>query len=214
MDKIDNFYKTATELYTSSLRALEQRSTAFLFSQSLLVGALAILFPTLANQKDYNIFIPLLGVTMVGLALSLAYFVGHKVTSIDTAYWRAYMRWLETKMKIEDNFPKNCTPWQLCFTYAEQKENKAPWSRGFAQRRLPAPILWLFSPGLFTLVWIYALLWVVQTYCQSFSTTYFWTITSILTFLVTAKIVYSWLKPKDKIYEEIGEIVKRAETND
>lgn len=202
------WYRAATELYTSSLRALEQRNMAFLFTQSLLVGAFAILLSNFASPKVYDMFIPLLGITIIGLALGIVYFVGHETVSKDTAFWRAYLRWLEDRIKPQNGVTKCCSPWKLCYEYSKAKDSQNCWSRGYAMERLPGPILWLVSPAVFLIVWIFCFWWVIQVYCQSFNVCYFWVVSIVLALIVIVVTARRWRK-KEHIHQDLSEIHDR-----
>ena len=208
MDEINNFYKTATELYSSSLRALEQRSNAFLLTQSFLVGAFAILFYFFQSDINLALFVPTLGIILIGFVFSLVFYFSHQVTSKDAAFWRAYMRFLESKFSN-----KNEGPWHLFYKYADNKEGKGWGTRGEATKKLPAPILWLISPAIFCVAWIWALLWTIQLFAHSSDSgtcSWLWVALGIsFSIAIIFHTIYRWRKAKDNIYKEIQELIKQ-----
>ena len=102
MDENTYYYSAAIELYTSSLRALEQRATAFLTTQSLLVAAFAVLFSRYYLEIHFSVFLIIVGICVIGFAFSLIFYLKHKVTSEDAAFWRAYARYLENNIKSDN----------------------------------------------------------------------------------------------------------------
>lgn len=213
MDEINNFYKTATELYSSSLRALEQRSNAFLLTQSILVSAFAILFYYFQSDINLALFVPTLGIILIGFVFSLVFYCSHQVTSKDAAFWRAYMRFLEGKFSTKNNDSSQEGPWQTFYKYVDNKEGKGFGTRGEAAKKLPAPILWLISPAIFCVAWIWAILWTIQLFAHSSdSGTWFWlwvTLGILFSIAIIVHTICRWQKAKDNIYKEIQELVKQ-----
>jgi len=155
-----------------------------------------------------NMFMPLLGITIIGLALGIVYFVGQETVSKDTAFWRAYLRWLEDRedrIEPQNGVTKCCSPWKLCYAYSQAKESQNCWSRGYAMERLPGPILWLVSPAVFLIVWIFCFWWVIQVYCQSFNVCCFGLVSGLLVLIVAVVTACRWRK-KEHIYQDLPEI--------
>lgn len=222
---MNDWYRTATELYTNSLRALEQRSTAFLFTQSLLVGAFVILLVSF-QPNNIGLFVTTLGIALIGLAFSLLFYFNHLITSKDAAYWRAYMRFLEKKFsRIIDDISIKERPWHLFYEYIEKIERKEPkgswaricyrisrlWSWENAAKKWPAPILWLAAPAIFCIAWIWALLCAIQLYYPCFTQVCvgFWPIGLALSFLISTITIYRWCKAKDNICNEINQLATK-----
>ena len=203
------WYRSATELWISSLRALEQRSTAFLFMHSLLVGAFAVLFVGFQSDIDIKLFIPVLGVTILGLTSSLLFCFFHRITSKDAAYWRAYMRFLEEE-NTNTAASNDNRPWSLYYKYAEKTETDKIWNYGGAVKRLPAPLLWLGTPVLFATAWTCALVWIIQLYVLGSDEICFWLWVVFGFVCVVAGITttFVWAKTIDDTYEKLKKLSK------
>ncbi|MFC1982438.1 hypothetical protein ACFLV5_01420 [Chloroflexota bacterium] len=157
-------YRTATELYSSSLRALEQRASAFLTTQSLLVAAFAVLFISFYSNINLSLFVSIIGICLIGFIISLTFYFYHQVTSKDAAFWRAYSRFLEDNFPEENKGINGQNPWQTFYKYAKNKEPKYLGSRGDAAEKLPAPMLWLLSPAIFLIAWLCASVWIIEIF--------------------------------------------------
>jgi hypothetical protein len=146
MDTADR-YKAAVELYASSIRALEQRSGAFLTMQSFLIAAYALLLTR--NNSNFVVF--LWAISVFGLVTCVMFLIAGRITSIDASVWRSYMRTIE-------GTESNELPW----VYYDKKYRERA-LRLFGDKcrpaigaadKLPGPTLWLGLPVVFLNVWV------------------------------------------------------------
>lgn len=164
-------YQTATELYTSSLRALEQRAMAFLIVQSLLVTSYATLFSKYNGENSAIPHLVLYGVALLGIAFCILFYVAGRTVSQDTWLWRKRMQSLE----------KGTTD-KLWSEFCEDGKKRF-WLQKHCMDRLPAPTLWIISPALFFAIWICALLII-------YDINWWWFIIAILPIVVGTSIIY------------------------
>ena len=202
---MEAWYRTATELYTSSLRAMEQRSAMFLLSQSFLVGAFAYLFVSFEKHRELSLFASTLIIAVIGLVYAIVFFVLHKVTSKDAAYWRAYMRFLEGKFYAQDAVPVEERPWHLFYKCMKnQKRCCKLGSWEDASSKLPGPILWLGSPAIFLVLWVWLLTWIIQLYWFFSASVWCWfSVALFLTIVIAAATVCRYCKSTDNMLNRI-----------
>ena len=136
---MNDLYRVAAELYSSSLRALEQRSMVFLVVQSLLAAGYAALFSQVVRNSDATIL--MLGIALLGIAFCFIAYVAGRTVSQDVWLWKKCMQNLERNprdklwAKIEEDgrifyFQRHCID------------------------RLPGQTLWIISPALFLAAWL------------------------------------------------------------
>lgn len=201
-----NWYRTATELYTNSLRAMEQRSAAFLTTQSLLVAGFAVLSAYFQPNRCLGLFSPILIVAVIGLVYAIVFFFIHEVTSKDTAYWRAYMRFLEGKFYAQDVVPVEERSWHLFYkSVKNQKRCCKLGSWEDASGKLPGPILWLGSPAIFCVLWIWLLWWIIQLQFSGSEQKCVWllVVASILTAIFAVVTIFRYCKSTDNMLNKI-----------
>jgi len=205
-----DLYGTATELYTSSLRAMEQRSTAFLTAQSLLVAGFAVLSTNFQPNQMLGLFSPILIVAGIGLVYAMVFFFLHEITSKDTAYWRAYMRFLEGKSCAQDVVPVEERSWRLFYKCTKNQKGcckLVSWEG--ASGKLPGPILWLGSPAIFCVLWIWLLWWIIQL--QFFGSEQKCDClllgASILTAIVVFLTIFRYCKSTDNMFNKITNVL-------
>jgi len=157
------WYKTATELYTSSLRALEQRSGAFLLIQSFLIAGYVLLLTRCNNELNIFMYI----IVGIGIITCFSFFIAGNTTSIDTAIWRSYMRMLEKNEHNENRSDE--LPWVY---YNKEYRERTKGALGKLLRtaldKLPGPTLWLGLPAFFITAWICVLVALKCTNCHWF----------------------------------------------
>ncbi len=139
-------YKIAADLYASSLRALEQRSIAFLFIQSIFATGYAVLFGAY-NNGDNIPFTAFYGIALLGVAFCLLTYFSGRTTSQDAWIWRKIMQ------DLENNNDNNLKLWTTFLS-----EGKIFSLQKHCIERLPAPTLWIISPALFFAAWISSIL--------------------------------------------------------
>ncbi len=132
-------YRAAVDLYTCSIRALEQRSMAFFIVQSLLAASYAALFGRVVQNSDATIL--MLGVALIGIAFCLLSYVAGRTVSQDAWIW------MKCAQSIEERHEEGL--WS-CF----REEASRFWLQKECTDRLPGPTLWLFSPALFLTAWL------------------------------------------------------------
>lgn len=139
---MNDLYRVATELYSSSLRALEQRSMSFLIVQSLLVAGYAALFSRVVQNSYATIL--MLGVALLGIAFCFLAYVAGRTVSQDVWLWKKRMLNLESNQRDK--------------LWAEFKEDgKIFRFQRHCIDRLPGPTLWIISPALFLAAWLCAI---------------------------------------------------------
>ena len=132
-------YRTTVDLYICSIRALEQRTMAFLIVQSLLAAGYAALLSRYGENPNVT---PLLmsGVILIGIAFCFVLYAAGRTVAQDALIWMKCMQSMEGNDKDE--------PWSCFHQYG---------SRFSLQRhclnRPPGPTLWIYSPALFLAAW-------------------------------------------------------------
>jgi len=140
-------FKAAVDLYTCSIRALEQRSMAFLIVQSLLVAGYVTLLARCNAERGVIAVI-----IAMGIIFCFAFFIAGKTTSIDASAWRSCIK----QMDNTTSDPVTESKLWSCYKAAYSKQSDCV-TRG-APDRLPGPTLWIFQPAVFLAVWISAIL--------------------------------------------------------
>lgn len=147
MDK--DKYKTAVDLYICSIRALEQRSMAFLIVQSFLVAGYVGLLIQDKNSLEGFMW----GIIAIGIIICGSFFIAGKTTSLDASVWRSYMEMIESKESTASEEIK--PPWDY---FGETYRKRAGCFTRTAIDKLPGPTLWIWSPAVFLAAWTFALI--------------------------------------------------------
>jgi hypothetical protein len=136
-------YNTALELHNHEFRTLGERSNLFTVIQSILIGALVLI---MIGQEEFGYVFPYMvaGVSLVGAIMCFLQYKSGLSGSENAFLWRKYM--LSIENAVGDTTSDNM-PWKWFYD-----RYKGPGSLN----KFPLPSVWLYTPTIFTLVWLIA----------------------------------------------------------
>jgi len=136
-------YNAALELHNHEFRTLGERSNLFAVIQSILISAL---FLIMIGQDEFGYIFPftVAGISLVGAIICFLHYKSGLSGAENAFLWRQYMLSIENDVS---NTPPENMPWKWF-----HHKYRGPGSL----KKFPLPTAWLFTPTVFTAVWLLA----------------------------------------------------------
>jgi len=146
-----NNYNVAAQFYNQELNTINQRNTAFLIVQSILVAAFATLVVN-ADKFPWALVAFMWAIILAGVLFCFFHHIAGRSGARSTFNWRRYMHHLE-RGQME-------APWNRFDQYCRESrfENRL-------LERLPRPHAWIFTPAIFASGWFLAAWYVTIRLC-------------------------------------------------
>ena len=134
-------YNAALELHNHEFRTLGERSNLFAVIQSILISALVLI---MIGQEEFGYIFPytVAGVSLVGAIICFLQYKSGLSGSENAFLWRKYMLSIENEVS---GTPSDNMPWKWF-----HDRYRGPGSL----KKFPLPSAWLYTPTIFTLVWL------------------------------------------------------------